>query len=214
MRRSLATAFVFVALFGPRRAGAQVRWDAGLAVGVMQRVATGGEPGAKSPMLGPVGELRAHVAIVPALRAGAYVTHDISPVSGATARQMTEGGLQLKFTPPLVRSPWRLWTFVGLGYARTYAPSYVGPTPATATAPSEPVQRVPGVGGGVLDLPFGLGVGLKLRGPWWLFAEIGGRVGVFFAGAMYQREQCLCGDRYVGRDSFAAALSVGLSLEQ
>jgi hypothetical protein len=212
MRRCLATAVVLAALLGPHRAGAQVHWDAGLAAGVMQRVTTGGEPGAKGPTLGPVGELRAHVAIVPTLRAGAYVTHDISPVSGRAARQMTEGGLRLKFTPPLVRSPWHVWAFVGLGYARTYAPSYVVAAPPGSAATA--AERVQGAGGGILDLPFGIGVGVKLRGPWTLFAELGGRMGLLFAGAMYPRDPCLSADRCIGRDSFAAAMSVGVSLEQ
>jgi hypothetical protein len=176
----------------------------------MQRLTTGADPGAATPTIGPVAELHAHVAIVPMLRAGPYVAEDLSPIAGTPARQMTEGGLRLKFTPPLVHAPWHVWTFVGFGYARTYAPSYLA---AALPGSSSPI-RVPGAGGGILDMPLGIGIGVKLRRPWALFAELAGRVGWFFSGSMYEHAQCLCEERYVGKDSFAAALSVGVSLEQ
>jgi len=200
----------FATLLEPSSANGQtwqVHWDAGIGVGVMQRATTGGERGAPSPLPGPVAEAHAHVALLPMLRAGPYVSHDISPVDARPARQMTEAGLRFKVTPPLVRRPWRVWAFAGLGYARTYAPSYV---PIGAL----PVERMRETEGGILDMPFGVGAGVKLRGPWLLFGELGARVGWVFAGSMYRSPPCSCDAAYLGEDSFAAALTVGVSLEE
>ncbi len=197
-----------------RRAGAQarpLRWDIGFETGIIQRFATGADSNAPAPTLGPAAELHGSIALVPMLRAGPYVAFDLSPVSGRPARQMTEAGLRLKLTPPLLSAPWRSWAFVGAGYVRTYAP---GHSVAAPEAGAPPAERVGGAGGGILDVPFGLGLGLRVRGPWVLFAEVGGRVGLFFTGSMYERTQCLCADPYLGKDSFAAELSVGVGLDE
>lgn len=185
----------------------QVHWDAGLGVGVMQRATSGGDRAAPTPLPGPVAEAHAHVALLPMLRAGPYVSHDISPVDGRPARQMTEAGLRFKLTPPLVRLPWRVWAFAGLGYARTYMPSYV---PSGAL----PAERIREVEGGILDSPFGIGAGVKVRGPWFFFGELGARASWVFAGSMYRAAPCPCDAPYLGDDSFAATLTIGVSLEE
>jgi hypothetical protein len=189
----------------PRRAAAQLHWDAGGEVGVMQRAVTGGDPGAASPEPGPVGELNVHLALLPMVRVGPYLVHDISPLSGAPSRQMTEGGLRAKVSPPLLQAPWRTWGFVGIGYLRAYEPSHRLPVTG---------DFVPGLGGGALDLRLGLGLGYRLSHPWEVFAELGGRFGVAFTGSMYERGACACGEPFVGKDSFALSLSLGLSLNQ
>lgn len=172
----------------------------------MERVTTGRGSTASVPWPGPVAEVHAHVALVPMLRVGAYVAHDISPAAGVTAREITEGGLRLRLTPPLFRAPWKGWLFAGLGYARAYAPS--------RSASAAPGGFVPGEGGGILDLPVGLGVGVRVRGPWTVFLELGTRIGLAFTGSAYDARRCACGTAYEGRDSFAAALAVGVSLEE
>jgi len=200
----------FAALLAPRAAKGDpwlLHWDAGVGVGVMQRTTTGGDRGAPTLLPGPVAEAHAHVALLPMLRAGPYVTHDVSPVDGRPAREMTEAGLRFKVTPPLVRPPWHVWAFAGLGYARTYTPSYV---PSGAL----PAERIREAEGGILDMPFGVGAGVKLRGPWFLFGELGARIGWVFAGSMYRPAPCPCDAAYLGEDSFAAALTVGVSLEE
>jgi hypothetical protein len=142
------------------------------------------------------------------VRLGPYLAHDVAP--GVADRQTTEVGLRVKLTPPLVRLPWRAWGFLGSGYARTYLPSHFL-APGGAGAPG---GEVGGVEGGILDATFGLGLGWKLRAPWWLFAELAGRAGLLFSGPMYDRAPCAClRDPYPGHDSFAASLSVGVSLE-
>ncbi len=193
-----------LAVLGPSSAEAQVHWDLGAQLGARQRLPSEREGPAPGP--GPMGQLQAHVALLPMIRLGPYLTHDISPTSGAPARQTTEAGFRVKLTPPLLAAPWRGWVFVGLGYARAYTPSH----PVASGS-----GQVPGAEGTALDGAFGVGIGARVRGPWVLFAELAGRIGLLFAGAIYDRAECLClRDPYAGKDLFAASLAVGLSLEQ
>ncbi|HTQ47373.1 MAG TPA: hypothetical protein VMI75_31670, partial [Polyangiaceae bacterium] len=80
--------------------------------------------------------------------------------------------------------PWRTYVFAGFGAA------YVRQEPREGT---------------LLEVPAGLGLALKLRAPWELFAELGGRAGVAFLGGVYDAGN-------TGKDSFAVSLSVGVSL--
>jgi hypothetical protein len=194
---------------------AQVHWDAGGQVGVMQRIATGAGPGGASPEPGPVAELHAHLAILPMLRVGPYLSHDIAPLAGGRpSRQVTEAGLRAKLSPPILSAPWQTWGFLGVGYARAYEPShtFAFPEPAELAVPGGGV--VPGQGGGLLEARVGLGLGYRLGRDWEPFLELGGRVGLLFAGSLYERGACGCGEPYAGKDSFALSLSLGLSLNQ
>ncbi len=181
----------------------------------MQRITPDRAPGLPLPQAGPVGELHAHVALVPMLRLGPYVSHDISPGSGgAPDRQTTEAGLRVKLTPPLLPRPWRTWAFLGFGYARSYRPSH-GVDVAASSVPGDATEgEVGGVEGDFVDTAFGVGIGTRVRGPWMFFAELAGRAGLVFWGAMYENAPCAClRDPYPGHDSFAASLSVGVSLD-
>jgi hypothetical protein len=169
----------------------------------MQRLPTGAAAGATSPEPGPVGEVRAHVALVPMLRLGPYVGHEIGLLSGAPAREITEAGLRAKLSPPILALPWRSWAFIGVGYARAYEPSH---------RLEGSGDFVPGKAGGFLETRAGLGLGYRLDRTWELFAELGARFGLLFAGSMYDPRGCGCGEPYQGKDSFALSLSLGLSL--
>lgn len=198
-----ATPVFIAALFVARAAAAQVHWDVGAQVGVMQRFLTGSGAATPSPIPGPVGEVHAHVAVVPMLRVGPYLAHDISPAppsAGVPARQITEGGLRAKFAPPFLTGRWRGWALLGVGYARVYEPSHHVMEGSVDTF-------VDGQEGGILDLPVGVGIGYRVRGPhdpWEITAELGGRVGLAFFGSMYSGAP---------RDSFALSLSLGVSLD-
>jgi hypothetical protein len=208
-------------LLSAREAGAQLRWDASAEVGVMQRFTTGRDVNVPFPGIGPVAELNAHLAILPLLRVGPYAAHDISPLPGGTqtARQITEAGLEARIAPPLLPPPWHTWLLVGLGYARTYEPSY----PVTASNGSTVV--IGGQGGGLGEGRLGVGLGYRVTRSWEIFAELGGRVGLAFSGSMYTNgHDCGCvtlppGEVYTptpypGKDSFALSLSLGLGLNQ
>jgi hypothetical protein len=190
----------------------------GLQAGVMQRVATGRDPGAPSPEPGPVAELDAHVAVLPLLRIGPYLGYGITPLSKAVPlRQDAAAGLRAKLTPPILPLPWRTWAFAGVGYAVTYERSHVAPLPfqqGGSTVQVAPGTEVPGQGGGSLEGRLGVGLGYRLGRPWELFAELGARVGLVFFGSVYDRGACGCDAAFAGKDSFALSLTLGLSLNQ
>ena len=169
-------------LLAAREARAQVNWDVGAEVGAMKRFTTSSQT--SQPGFGPAFELQGHVALIPMLRVGLYAAQDISPMPGWPARQFYEGGLHARLTPPLLSSPWRTYLFAGFGAA------YVRQDPRE---------------GDLFDVPAGLGLALKLRAPWELFAELGGRFGVAFLGGVYDGAN-------TGKDSFAVSLSAGVSL--
>ena len=174
----------------------------------MERIATGRDAGGASREPGPVAELHAHLAILPMLRVGPYVAHDVVPLSGSPSRQIPEAGLRGKLSPPILAAPWQTWGFLGAGYARAYEPSH---TIASALGPA---GFAPGQNGGLLEVRLGLGLGYRLGRGWEAFLELGGRAGLLFVGSLYDRGACGCGEPYAGKDSFALSLSLGLSLNQ
>ncbi len=174
-------------LLAPSRALAQIHWDVGAQVGVMKRFTTRGS-GDPDAGFGPAFEIHGHVALLPFLRVGPYVTHDISPVSGQAARQITTAGARVKFTPPLLRDPWRSWVFAGFGYAGVYGHSYhtVLQLSQDQNQPLMPTNvLVSGAGGGYFEVPFGVGIAYRLQRPWELTAELGARLGFGFTGSLY-----------------------------
>jgi hypothetical protein len=179
---------------------AQVRWDVGAEAGVMQRF-TDRALGAPAPLPGPVGQVHAHVAVIPMLRLGVYLAHDISPAAGLPAREITEAGVRAKLSPPLFAAPWHAWAFLGAGYARTYEPSHPGAG-----------VFVPGAEGGILDAPLGVALGYRLDRTWEPFVELGVRIAV--ATLNYSPRSCSCPGEYPGRDSVALSLSLGLNLNR
>jgi hypothetical protein len=182
---------------------AQVHWDAGAEAGVTKRFTAGGDPGAPSPGFGPSLELHGHVALLPMVRVGAYLGADFSPAAPDGLRSFWDGGLHLRLSPPLAPWPWRTWLFTGFGYA--FADDLGSHLP-----------------GGMLEVPFGVGLGRKAGRHALLFVELGGRVGFGFYGRMYDRAAAessaengeTSARAYVGEDTFALSLSVGLSLEE
>jgi hypothetical protein len=205
-----AAAFAAAAMaLVPRSAHAGgVHWDLGAEVGPIERFRTGLGPAAKTPGPGGQAEGFAHVALLPMVRVGAYVSHDFTPSPGAADRQTTEAGLHLKLTPPLLRAPWTAWVFAGAGYARVYAQS------TTRLNPGAAPTSLGGAGGGLFEVPLGVGLGVRAR-PWVIFAELGVRFGVATTGTLYDAARCPCaGPTYPGEDSFAVGLSLGVSLEQ
>ena len=199
---------------GPARAqNVGVRWDVGAEVGALQRFRSSAPTGAPRPDLGPSAEIHAHAAIFPMVRVGAYVAYDASPAAGRSVREFVGAGLRIKVTPPLFRRPWRAWAFAGLGGAWAIEPGFRVATPGAATSPEES-NAIAGGEGGILEVPFGLGLGWMARSPWRVFAELGGRATLVEGGALYEAPFCLCREAFAGKDSFAVGLSVGVSWEQ
>jgi hypothetical protein len=217
-------------------AQAQLHWDIGAQGGVMKRFLFDKAPGGDDAGFGPTAQIHAHVALYPLVRVGAYVGHDISPLSGdAAARDITWGGARVKIMSPWPRAPWRAWLFLGLGYARVWARSYSTTLPFPTTPGQAPADRpvlVHGDAGGFFEIPVGIGVSYNFRKPWELFWELGTRFGLAGTGSVYDAP----GRRLVsqgappssvgtgpalpdafalpsGQDNFALGLSMGLQLD-
>jgi hypothetical protein len=171
----------------PLPALAQVNTDLGLSAGAMKRFTTGVPAGVSEPGFGPVVDLRGHLALLPMVRVGLYAAYDLSPVPNEPSRSFVTGGLHVKVTPPLLPAPWKAYLFTGFGGG--YAAS------SLAT-------------GGLLEVPLGLGLADRLSPSWELFLELGGRFGVATFGQMYEAAHA----GFVGTDSFALSLTVGVSL--
>jgi hypothetical protein len=174
-------------VLAPRPAWAQVNTDVGLSAGVMKRFTSSAPAGVSELGFGPAVDLRGHLAVLPMLRVGLYAAYDWSPIPGAGARNFVTGGLHVKITPPLLPAPWKAYLFTGFGGG------YAG---ASST------------GGGLLEVPLGLGLAARVAPSWELFAELGGRFGVACLGQMYEASHA----GFAGTDSFALSLSVGVSL--
>jgi hypothetical protein len=220
-RLALATALATAAFACESAASAQVHWDASAQVGVAKRFLT---ESLDQPSFGPAVTVNGHVALIPLIRVGAYLAHDISPISDGPARRLYAAGLRGK-----VQAPWSTdrvhgWGFLGLGYVGVYAPS----TRATVVAPpvgplsttSGPLDlSVPGASGYFLEVPVGLGLGVRLRRPWELVFELTGRFGFASGGEVYEGrpgnseaagEQTLAP---LGKDTFALVLTGGIGLD-
>lgn len=185
-------------------ARAQVRWDVGADAGVSKRFTTGGAAGAPSPDFGPAVDVKAHVALLPMVRVGVYLSEDLSPLPDRL-RSFSAGGVEARVSPPLLAAPWRTWLFAGFGFAYAY----------------DPGEHAPGQ---LFEVPVGLGLGAHVSRHALLFAELGGRFGFGFYGPMYEAAPAgtatssgnagAAGVPYVGHDAVALALTVGLSLEE
>jgi hypothetical protein len=200
-------AFVGATLAPPRRASAQVHWDVGIQAGVTERLTTG-DAGVSTPTPGPSGEIHAHIAVLPMLRVGPYAAFDLSPAPGRSARRIYAGGLRAKLTPPWLSLPWHAWAFLGVGFADADSPRYA-PAKGTQSGPAD--VFVEGFSTGMLELPAGVGLGYKLRGPWELYSELGARV-VVARGSLSTSSGGAPSARPVRDDLLAVSLSVGVSL--
>jgi hypothetical protein len=185
-----------------------------LEAGVEKRFLEARPPSSEDAGVGPTFGLSAHVALLPLLRAGAYVSQDISPVNAEDTREITSAGLSLRLFSPWPRGGVRTWLGAGFGYARAYAPSYVETLPSGATA------TVESAGGGFFEAPLGIGASLRFARSWELVAEAGARIGFGFTGSMYNQGPIVTpsgsspqAQRAAGDDSLGVFLALGLAFE-
>ena len=228
---TLAVALTFV-LF-TSRAGAQLHGDASAQIGGEKRFLVDRPTGGPNASFGPVGQLTGHVALLPLVRLGAYFGHDISPFGGEgsatppagapSARDITWGGLRAKIMSPWPHGDARLWLFFGFGYAGVYqrSASLNVSVPGPPGMPPVSAQRVMhGAGGGFFEVPFGIGASYKLRKPWELCAELGGRAGFAHTGSVYgapgPRTTGPEGEGHAppaGTDRFGIGLTIGVLID-
>jgi hypothetical protein len=218
---SLVSSVFCAAFLFSTEAAAQVHWDVGAEVGGMKRFLTGGPDGAPDAGFGAVGELHAHVALIPIVRVGAYLAHDISPLSGTGGRGITSGGLHLRITSPWPTGKWRGWAFLGFGYAGVYAPSYHAqqtvPDPNFGTKQLD--TFIEGSTGSYWEVPLGFSIAYKAAKPLELVGSLGTRLGFSFAGDVYNDRAGHAANQppldiaAVGNDSVAVFLTLGVNFE-
>jgi hypothetical protein len=206
-------------LLADRPARAQLHGDFGVSAGPMRRVLGARAAGEPDAAFGLAVEGHAHLAIIPLLRAGVYVGHDSSPQGDRPGRSFWTFGARAKFTPPLPIASLRAWAYGGFGYALGYAPSYHTTVPLLGGSTTNAL--VDGASGGFFEIPFGIGAGYKLLGPFWLTLEVGGRFVVGQNGQLYSDDgrtaqpanqpPTFFGNP--GTDVFAASALLGLSFE-
>jgi hypothetical protein len=222
LRRLLVVA---VLMLLPRAALAQVHWDAAAEVGVMKRFLAERPQGGDDAGFGPIGQVNAHVALLPLVRVGGYFGYELSPFAGdASTRSLFGGGLRAKVMSPWPRGNVRGWLFAGFGYMAAYAPSYDTPVtvPSGISGQTTAAQgHVAGAGGGFFEIPLGIGASYKLYGAWSLVGELGVRIGLGHTGSAYEDPGPTLKidgqpDNNVlpaGRDRYGTSLAVGIQLD-
>lgn len=218
-RLLLTCASALLVLFADTSAAAQVHWDASAGVGVAKRFlrdAKGGDAG-----FGPSAALRAHVALLPMIRFGAYATHDLSPQGGVPLRQLTTAGAEARWLPPILPHPFRGWVALGFGVARAYAPSYATTVAAPNATTSASLVRydVAAGDGRFFQLPIVVGLGRPIGKPWTVQLELTCAYGFAFAGDLYTGRSAsadgLPGTSFLpaGRDTFLTSLALGVGID-
>jgi hypothetical protein len=225
----LLVGILFALITQTRSAAAQVHWDGAVEAGAMKRIVTNA-PNGDDVGIGPIFGVRAHIALAPLVRVGAYFDTDISPQADIKARRVYEGGLRFKVT-----APWsfdeagaiRVYAFLGFGYAGVYAPSSHTTLPLAGGTGQLQSQDVflPGAGGGIYEIPFGLGGEWRFARPFALSAELGFRAGIANTGSLYStdgRSAVTTGAGSItgvsasdptGNDSWAVGLTVGIGFD-
>ncbi len=205
-----------------RDARAQLHGDFGVNVGVMDRVRSSGTGNGE---FGPLAELEAHIALLPLVRVGAYVSHDIAPNSiDHAAWQVTSGGLHIKIIAPWIRDKFRAWFFAGFGYAGVYAPSYNEQFDFD-DGQGRRNANITGAGGSFFEVPFGIGGAWKFAKPWELTAQLGARFDFLYSGSLYDYAddggRAVIPDggpvyffKPVGNDNIAPFLTVGIAFDR
>jgi hypothetical protein len=158
----------------------------------VQRFLSGRPAGSSGADPGPMFELSGRVAVLPLLRAGAYVSFDLGPIGGEGEREVLSAGFSGRLFSPWPRGAWRAWLALGLGYDAARAPAFAG---------------VPATSGGFFEVPLGIGGSLRSSSSFELIGEAGARIGFGFSGSEYNREPP------AGNDTFGVFLVLGVAYE-
>jgi hypothetical protein len=179
---------VALACAAPRRAGAQLHWDASAQVGPVKRWLTDRPTGGDDASFGAEARLAAHVALLPLVRVGAYGTADVTG-AGDALRVLAGGGLRAKIFAPLPSSSLRVWVFGGLGLLGAWSPAYTSTFSVRGpldVVPFATEARAEGASGRLFEVPVGAGISRKIWGPFAFTAELGLRLGFAHGGPLYE----------------------------
>jgi len=224
--------FVAVAL-APRRAEAQVHWDANVQAGVSGRVFTNSASGGLPGSIGPVVGVAADVAVVPLLRLGLYGDFEYADTTEPAFSSVVSFGGRVKLMLPGYRNSVHWWLFTGVGGVIWNAPAYtvVGIDP---NLPANAVSTVTPASGYFAEIPLGVGMGWRVRRPWEVVAELQGRVGFDMNGSYFTQggnfsnpddgsglgttrpttSSSGSGNITTGNDIFAVLFTIGIGLDE
>lgn len=191
MARPVAYSLLVWGMFGASVARAQVHWDASLALSATKRVLSERPHRGSDALPGPMVELRGEMALLPMVRVGGYVGHDVANVPSGPTRFHTSAGLRSQVVLPFVRTRGVI-PYVALGMGGTHL-----------LASGAQLSQ----SGFSTHAFVGLGSLFPVRGPWALFVEMAPRWGFSFWGDAYGPDR-LGG----GKDTLALLLTVGVSL--
>jgi hypothetical protein len=187
----------------------------------MKRFVTSRPPAVDDAGFGPIGELHAHVALIPFLRVGAYFSYDSSPQDVPPARRFLAFGARVKLSPPWPREPWRAWVFAGFGYASVASGEYTAllPLAVPGGAPNPTKVSVTDASGSLLEIPFGVGASYTFLKPFAATLELGNRLGFAQGQDLYNgRSATAPGFPPVvldplGQDLYAISITLGVMAE-
>jgi hypothetical protein len=189
------------ALAAAAPARAQVHWDSSAEVGVEKRFLNAKPAGAADAGFGPVARVGAHFALLPLIRVGGYGSFAFSPITGASARLLYGGGLELRLVPPIRLPSMHAYVFTGIGYMGARATARDG---------------APAAGGGCIDVPLGFALSYRVRKPVEIGAALGSRFSAACNGSLYNDSATPAPNArspYAGTDIFALNLSLLFNVE-
>ncbi len=180
--------------------------------------------GADDASFGPALQASLHLAMLPLLRIGPFVTYERSSIGPDISRDLVSFGARAKILAPWhpARVPW--WVFAGIGYTVAHAGGYSRSIlhPTGVGLQTNPVDvTVESAGGGYIGFPLGIGASYTIIPHLDAFAELGATLGFGHSGSLYESP----GTHFTapgisdyiepsGSDRVAVALTLGVMLDR
>jgi len=171
-------------LVSPRRAEAQLHWDASVQAGGSARLFTNSGGGGLPGSFGPVFGLEADVALIPFLRIGLYGDYEYADTTEPSPSSVVSFGARVKVMLPGDRNRVHWWLFTGFGAVDWIAPSYAV-SDQTSQSANGGATTVPEATGYFFEVPIGVGMGWRVARPWEIVAELQGRIGFDMNGSYF-----------------------------
>jgi hypothetical protein len=146
---------------------------------------------------------------VPLVRVGAHAGIEETMPNGSEGRRYYAVGLDAKVASPWTRAPWHVWALVGLNAAYVVATRHTEPSGASETGTSGPQSSE--VDGALLELPVGVGAGVRLHAPWEIDAVLSVRTAIASLGPVSRPSPGPDTQPFAGHEVLAVWLTVGLS---
>lgn len=166
-------------------------WDFGARIGAGKRLIDDQPAGVADGNLGPVGELSAHLALIPLLRVGPVLSMELSPVAGQPTRRHYGAGLEARVFAPL---PWQVRPFVYVGVRGVWVHQSASGALGSGS-------------GGYMSIPFGFGVSAPVYPSVRFVMTLGGDGAFAHGGGLYKAPHD------IGDDVFGVRGSVGVDFE-